>query len=37
VETTVVVVEDGGGSLGWLTLLALLVAPRVFARRLPGQ
>ena len=36
VETTVVVVEDGGGSLDWLTLLALLVAPRAFARRSPG-
>ena len=37
VETTVVVVEDGGGSLDWLTLLALLVVPRIFARRLRGS
>ena len=36
VEPTVVVVEDGGGSLGWLTLLVLLVAPQFFARRSPG-
>jgi len=37
VDTTVVVVEDGGGSLGWLTLLVLLAAPRVFVRRSPGS
>jgi hypothetical protein len=33
-ETTVVV-RNGGGSLGWLTLLALLCVPRIAARRLP--
>jgi hypothetical protein len=34
-STTVVVVEDGGGSLGWLTLLVLLGVRRFAARRSP--
>lgn len=34
---TIVVVEDGGGALGWLTLLVLLVVPQVFSRRSPGS
>jgi len=33
--TTVVVHEHGGGSLGWLTILLLLCAPRIGARRSP--
>lgn len=33
---TTVVVRNGGGSLGWLTLLVLLCVPRVAARRSPG-
>jgi hypothetical protein len=32
---TTVVVRDGGGSLGWLSLLGLLFASRVAARRSP--
>jgi len=35
-ETTVVV-REGGGSLGWLTLLALFALRPVFARRSPGS
>lgn len=34
---TIVVVEDGGGAIGWLTLLVLFVVPQVFARRSPGS
>jgi hypothetical protein len=32
---TTVVVQEGGGSLGWLTLLALLFARRIVVRRSP--
>lgn len=33
--TTVIVHEHGGGSIGWLTILLLLCAPRIAARRSP--
>jgi hypothetical protein len=37
VGPTTVVVNEGGGSLGWLSLLVLLCVPRIVARRSPGS